>query len=84
MDHKIVVGLLEIPREHFCKDIRTGTHVYGYKLDPTITAGIEVDDIADSYVDDAEKALILLLELLLVEDLHREDAVFGDSPVKIC
>lgn len=47
----------------------------------TITAGIEIDDIADSDIDNAEKALVLLLELLLVEDLDGEDAVFCDSPV---
>ena len=46
----------------------------------TITAGIEVDDIADSNVDNTKEALISLLEFLLIEDLHREHTIFCDSP----
>ena len=47
---------------------------------PTITASVQVDNGADADVDDAEEALVLLLELLLVEDLHRQHALFVDPP----
>ena len=50
------------------------------KVALTITAGIEVDDIADSNVDNSKEALISLLEFLLIEDLHREHTLFRDSP----
>lgn len=49
----------------------------------TITTHLQIDDTADPHIDDAEKPLILLLELLLVENLDREDAVLTDSPVAI-
>jgi hypothetical protein len=47
---------------------------------PTVAAGIQVDDRSDADIDDAEEALVLLLELLLVEDLNRQDALLVDSP----
>lgn len=42
-----------------------------------LTIGIcrEIDHISNANIDDAQKALILLLELLLVEDLNRQYAV---------
>jgi hypothetical protein len=46
----------------------------------TVTAGVQVDDRAYADIDNSEEALVLLLELLLVEDLHREDALFVDLP----
>lgn len=46
------------------------------------TAEVKVDGLRDGDVDDAEEALILLLELLLVEDLDREDARVLDVDVK--
>ena len=46
----------------------------------TITTGIKVDYTANAYIDNAQEALVLLLEFLLVEDLHCEDALFGDFP----
>jgi hypothetical protein len=36
----------------------------------TVTAGVQIQDIADPHVDDSEKALVLLLELLLIEYLY--------------
>ena len=36
----------------------------------TVSIGGKFDDISNADVDDAEKALVLLLELLLVKDLH--------------
>ena len=38
-----------------------------------MTTKLEVDDIADFDVDDAEETLIALLELALVEDLDGDD-----------
>lgn len=46
----------------------------------TVAAGIEVDDGPYADVDDAEEALVLLLELLLVKDLDCEHALFVDPP----
>ena len=42
---------------------------------------LQVDDIADFDVDDAEETLIPLLELALVEDLHRNDGRFLDGAI---
>lgn len=49
----------------------------------TISAGIQVNHTSNAYVDHAQKALILLLELLLIEDLYRKYALVIDSPVCI-
>ena len=46
----------------------------------TIATRIQVDNTTDAYVYHPKKALVLLLELLLVEYLHCQDAVFGHSP----
>jgi hypothetical protein len=46
----------------------------------TITTGVQVDDTANTDVDNTEETLILLLELLLVKDLNGEDALFVGSP----
>jgi len=43
----------------------------------TLCIGAKVlHDISNSNVDDAEEALVLLFKLLLVKDLHRQDAAF--------
>lgn len=46
----------------------------------TIPPSVKVDYIANADVDDSQKALVLLLELLLVKDLYRKDAVLSRSP----
>lgn len=48
----------------------------------TICTVGELNDIADANVDDTEKTLILLLELLLVEHLNRQYAVLVCAEVK--
>ena len=54
----------------------------------TISTHVKVNDIANSYVDYTEEALILLLELLLVEDLNCQHTVLicapGDSSAQAC
>ena len=47
---------------------------------PTIASGVQVDDTPYPHVDDAQKALVLLLELLLVKDLYGQHAVLGHPP----
>lgn len=47
----------------------------------TITTHLQIDHIADPYIDDAKEPLILLLELLLVENLNRKNTIFVDFPV---
>jgi hypothetical protein len=54
--------------------------VYAPERVPTIAASVQVDDGADADVDDAEEALVLLLEFLLVEDLDRQHALLVDPP----
>lgn len=49
--------------------------------EPTVAAHIQVDDATDSNIDHAEKPLILLLELLLIEDLNGQNGVFVGFPV---
>lgn len=56
-------------------------HVDSMVTRPTITTGVEIHDTPNPNVHDAQKALILLLELLLVEYLHGEDAFVVDAPV---
>jgi len=46
----------------------------------TVTASIQVHDASNTHVHNAEEALILLLELLLVEDLDRQDTLLIHSP----
>lgn len=46
----------------------------------TLLIGREVDDISNSYIDDSQESLILLLELLLVKDLNCQDAVLRNTP----
>lgn len=47
----------------------------------TITAGVKINNAANSNIDDTQEALVLFLELLLVEDLDREDALLGHPSV---
>ena len=49
----------------------------------TITASIQVDDAANTNIDNTEETLVLLLELLLVKDLDCENALFVGSPAGI-
>ena len=46
----------------------------------TVSARIQVDDAPDTHIDDTQEALVLLLELLLVENLHGKHAVLGHPP----
>ena len=46
-----------------------------------MAAKLEVEDIPHANVDDTQEALILLLELLLVEYLNRDDAIFICPPI---
>jgi hypothetical protein len=54
---------------------------------PTVTTRVQVDYRPYADVYDAKKALVLLLELLLVKDLNREHALLVDLPgrgVSVC
>ena len=46
----------------------------------TVAADVHINHIADADIDDAEKALVLLLEFLLVENLNGQNAVFRRFP----
>lgn len=48
----------------------------------TVSASVEVDHASYSDVNNAKKALVLLLELLLVEDLNRQDTLFVCPPAR--
>ena len=49
----------------------------------TVAPGVEVDDAPYTHIDDAQEALVLFLELLLVKDLHCQYAVLGDPPIRM-
>lgn len=76
-DH-VVCRLFEVACKHFCTTLagRQGCEAE----EATITTGIEVYDRPYADIDDSQEALVLLLELLLVEDLHREHALFVYFP----
>lgn len=50
------------------------------KSELTVTPRIQIHNIANPYIYNSKKALILFLELLLVKYLDCENAIFGDSP----
>lgn len=57
-------------------------HAAGSRYVPvllTLAAQLEIDHICDTDIDDAQEALIPLLELLLIKDLHCNDRRVGDS-----
>lgn len=54
--------------------------VVGVELKLTITASVQVNYRPHADIDDAQEALVLLLELLLVEYLHGQDALLVHSP----
>jgi hypothetical protein len=81
-DH-VVVGLFQVSSKHLCEggcqrghERRISNGEHGKH---TISTSVQVDDIAYANIDHTKEALILLLELLLVEYLDSQDTVFGDS-----
>jgi hypothetical protein len=48
----------------------------------TVSTSIQVHDVANPDIDDAEKALILLLEFLLIKYLYGQNAILGDFPAR--
>jgi len=50
----------------------------------TITSSIQIHYATNAHIDHTKEALILLLELLLVKDLNREDALFIHTPMEAC
>lgn len=81
MDDHVVIGLFQIPREHFCTEVsRRSTSIFTLR---TIAPSIQVDDAPNAHIDDAQKALVLLLELLLVKDLNGQHAVLGNPPGEV-
>ena len=65
---EVVCGLLKIPCEHFCGTVSSDMVRGGQSR--TVTPHLKVYHISNANVDDTKKALILLLELLLIEDLY--------------
>jgi hypothetical protein len=85
MDDHVVVRLLEVACEHLCGVVSA---VHSADLwEPTISTRVQVDYRPYADIYDTEKALVLLLELLLVKDLNRENALLIDSPaprISVC
>lgn len=77
MNDEIVVGLLEVQREHFCiVPVRSGVFAsahWKYATRHTMTAQFHINNICDSNVHNAEKPLITFLEFALVENLNSDD-----------
>jgi hypothetical protein len=67
VDDEVISGLLKIPRKHFWLELASVPEPE--KRERTITTHVQVNDIANADVDDAQEALVLLLELLLIKDL---------------
>lgn len=44
----------------------------------TVTADIHIKDVSHLNIDCAEKSLVPFLELFLVKDLYRQNALIGD------
>lgn len=83
VDDHVVVGLLQVAREHFCECCKQlFTALVGDGM-PTIASSVQVDDAPYAHVDDAQKALILFLELLLVKDLYGEHTILGHPPASM-
>lgn len=88
MHNKIIVGLFQIPCEHFYREqllVYTIEQKIGRLIrreNLTITTHLSIDDISNAHVDNTEKPLVLLLELLLVENLNGKDAVFIDTAAR--
>lgn len=68
MHDQIVSRLLQVSSKHFFDSVSLFVHQRDFWL--TFTSHVEIDDISDSNIDDAEEALVLLFELLLVEYLY--------------
>lgn len=49
----------------------------------TIATGVQVNNRPYPDIDHTKETLILLLELLLIENLHRKHAIFGNSPAQL-
>lgn len=49
----------------------------------TIATGVQVDDISYPDIHDTQKALVLLLEFLLVKYLYGEHALLGDFAARL-
>lgn len=50
------------------------------------TIGIKaksMHDVSDPDIDDAQEALVLLLEFLLIKDLNSQNAIFIDSAARL-
>lgn len=77
-DH-VVNRLLQVACEHLCVSLECVD--FTWSMERTVTASVQVNDRANADVDYAEKALVLLLELLLIKDLHRQNALFVYPPV---
>lgn len=82
MYDEIVRGLFEVSGKHLvcCRVISKSFIVAEERR--TVGIGTKVwHDISDADVDDAEEALILLFEFLLVKDLNCENSAFIGSTV---
>lgn len=84
MNHEVIVGLFEIARKHLWKvNVSSQNAVSGRASEHTITTDVQIDNATYSDIDDTKKALVLLLELLLVEYLYGKYAVVGCSSAQV-
>ena len=81
MHNEVVVRFFKIACEHFwLASIPVFLGAFA-QHGPTISTDVQFDDASNPNIDHPQEALVLLLELLLVEDLYSKDAVLGDLPV---
>jgi hypothetical protein len=83
VDYKIVRRLFQIPRQHLCRGGSQYLCVSVSVKNTTISAYVQINHIANADIDDSEKPLVLLLELLLIKNLYRKYAIFSSFPGQV-
>jgi hypothetical protein len=85
VNHEIVGRLFQIPRQHLYAE--RWSECMRHKIsgrETTISAYVQINHVSNADIDDSEKSLVLLFELLLVKNLYGKYAVFSGSPKQVC
>jgi hypothetical protein len=79
VDDYIIVGLFQVSCKHFYSLVSNFIVMTWQPQKHTISPGIQIDDGSNPNIDDTEKALVLLLKLLLVEYLDCQYTLFRNT-----
>jgi hypothetical protein len=83
VDYKIVGRLFQVPCQHLCRGDSQYLCVSVLVKNTTISAYVQINHVANADIDDSEKPLVLLLELLLIKNLYCKYAVFSGFPGRV-